>query len=171
MSAWCECCLLSGRGLCVRPITRPEESYRVYYVWMWSWSLDNEDPGPLGVVDSGWKKIYFIGLHINCMKESGGMRHARFIYWCTMQFLTALCKPQQIESSKQEKDGTTNVKYERIWNEADTVYTRMLSSVLWFHTLNLVRISRFLQVHSSYVWSNRSNTIERSVQFIRGLEL
>jgi hypothetical protein len=24
-----ECCLLSGRGLCVGPITRPEESYRV----------------------------------------------------------------------------------------------------------------------------------------------
>jgi len=24
-----ECCVLSGRGLCDRPITRPEESYRV----------------------------------------------------------------------------------------------------------------------------------------------
>jgi len=25
----CECCVLSGRGLCVRLITRPDESYRV----------------------------------------------------------------------------------------------------------------------------------------------
>jgi hypothetical protein len=25
----CECCVLPGRGLCDRPITRPEESYRV----------------------------------------------------------------------------------------------------------------------------------------------
>jgi hypothetical protein len=25
----CECCVLSGRGLCVWLITRPEESYRV----------------------------------------------------------------------------------------------------------------------------------------------
>jgi hypothetical protein len=25
----CECCALSGRGLCDGPITRPEESYRV----------------------------------------------------------------------------------------------------------------------------------------------
>jgi hypothetical protein len=29
MSVSCECCVLSGRGLCVGPITLPEESYRV----------------------------------------------------------------------------------------------------------------------------------------------
>jgi hypothetical protein len=29
MSACYECCVLSGRGLCVGLITRPEESYRV----------------------------------------------------------------------------------------------------------------------------------------------
>jgi hypothetical protein len=29
MSVSCECCVLSGRCLCVGPITRPEESYRV----------------------------------------------------------------------------------------------------------------------------------------------
>jgi hypothetical protein len=29
MSLYCECCLLSGRGLCDGLITRPEESYRV----------------------------------------------------------------------------------------------------------------------------------------------
>jgi hypothetical protein len=27
--ACCECCLMSGRGICVGPITRPEEYYRV----------------------------------------------------------------------------------------------------------------------------------------------
>jgi hypothetical protein len=27
-----ECCVLSGRGLCVGPITRPEQSYRVWCV-------------------------------------------------------------------------------------------------------------------------------------------
>jgi hypothetical protein len=32
MSVSCECCVLSGRGLCVGPITRPEESYRLWYV-------------------------------------------------------------------------------------------------------------------------------------------
>jgi len=29
MFVYCECCVLSGRGLCDELITRPEESYRV----------------------------------------------------------------------------------------------------------------------------------------------
>jgi len=32
MSVYCECCLLSGRGLCVGLITRPEESHRLWCV-------------------------------------------------------------------------------------------------------------------------------------------
>jgi hypothetical protein len=32
MSVCCECCVLSGRGLCDGLITRPEESYRVWCV-------------------------------------------------------------------------------------------------------------------------------------------
>jgi hypothetical protein len=42
MSLYCECCVLSGRGLCVGLITRTEESYQVWCVWVWSWSLHNE---------------------------------------------------------------------------------------------------------------------------------
>ena len=37
------CCVLSGRCLWDGLITRPEESYRVWCVWVWSWSLDNEE--------------------------------------------------------------------------------------------------------------------------------
>jgi hypothetical protein len=36
ISISCECCVLSGRGLCDGLITRPEESYRVCCAWMWS---------------------------------------------------------------------------------------------------------------------------------------
>ena len=43
MPVSCECCVLSGRGLCVGLITRPEESYRLWCVWVWSWNLDNEE--------------------------------------------------------------------------------------------------------------------------------
>ena len=43
MSLSCECCVLSSRGLCVGVITPPEETYRVWYVWMWSWNLSNEE--------------------------------------------------------------------------------------------------------------------------------
>jgi hypothetical protein len=34
MSVCCECCLLSGRGLCDGPIIRPEESYRLWDVFV-----------------------------------------------------------------------------------------------------------------------------------------
>ena len=46
MSVSSECCVLSGRGLCIGLITRPEDSYQVCVcvcVWVWSWSLDNEE--------------------------------------------------------------------------------------------------------------------------------
>ena len=32
MFVGCECCVLSGRGLCDELITRPEESYRLWCV-------------------------------------------------------------------------------------------------------------------------------------------
>jgi hypothetical protein len=32
MSVCCDCCVLSGRGLCDELITRPEESYRMWCV-------------------------------------------------------------------------------------------------------------------------------------------
>jgi hypothetical protein len=32
MSVSCECCVMSGRGLCDRLITRPEESFRAWCV-------------------------------------------------------------------------------------------------------------------------------------------
>jgi len=32
MSVCCECCVLSGRGLCDELITRPEESYRLWCI-------------------------------------------------------------------------------------------------------------------------------------------
>jgi hypothetical protein len=38
-----ECCILSDRGLCAELFIRPEEFYRMWCVWMWSWSLDNEE--------------------------------------------------------------------------------------------------------------------------------
>jgi hypothetical protein len=33
--------VLSGRGLCDGQMTCPKESYRVWCVWVWSWSLGN----------------------------------------------------------------------------------------------------------------------------------
>ena len=41
MSVSCECRVLSGRGLCDGLITRPDKTYRVWCVWVWSRNLDN----------------------------------------------------------------------------------------------------------------------------------
>ena len=43
MSDCCECCVLSRRGFCDGLITRPEESYRLWRVWMWSWRLGKKE--------------------------------------------------------------------------------------------------------------------------------
>jgi hypothetical protein len=54
MSVCCECCVLSGRDLCVGLITRPEEYYRLWCVWVWSRSLDNEEaPAHWGLLRHG----------------------------------------------------------------------------------------------------------------------
>jgi len=39
----CGCCGLSGRVFWDELIPHPEESCRRWYVWVWSWSLDNEE--------------------------------------------------------------------------------------------------------------------------------
>jgi hypothetical protein len=61
-------CLLSGRGLCDEPITRPEESYRLWCVIVWSrkpheWG----GPGPVGAVVPPQKNIYIC---ISCAKRN-----------------------------------------------------------------------------------------------------
>ena len=48
MSVCCECCVLSGRGLCDELITHPEESYRLWCVVVCDLektTLVNEDEG------------------------------------------------------------------------------------------------------------------------------
>jgi hypothetical protein len=43
MFVCCECCVLSGKGLCDGVIIRPEESYRMWRVCVWSRNLENEE--------------------------------------------------------------------------------------------------------------------------------
>jgi len=44
------CC--AGRRVCTGLITRPKELYRLWCVWVWSWSLSNED----ALAVAPWKK-------------------------------------------------------------------------------------------------------------------
>jgi hypothetical protein len=63
LEAWksiaCERCVLSGSGLRVGLVTRPEESYQVWCVWVWSWILDNEEAlAHWGLLHHGKKKKF-----------------------------------------------------------------------------------------------------------------
>jgi hypothetical protein len=49
--------VLSGRGLFIGLITRTEESYRLWCVWVWSWSLHNEEALAYFELLRHWKKI------------------------------------------------------------------------------------------------------------------
>jgi len=52
MFVCCVCCVLSGRGLCDELITRPEESYRLWYVVVCDLeNLMNEEPCPINVIE------------------------------------------------------------------------------------------------------------------------
>jgi hypothetical protein len=54
-----EWCVLLDRGLCVGLIIRPEESYGVWCVLVWLWSLDDkEEPAHWGVLAPLEQQIY-----------------------------------------------------------------------------------------------------------------
>jgi len=58
MSVSCQSCVLSCRGNCVGLITRPGESYRMWRIWMWSWSFDMRRTWPAkGLLHYGEKNI------------------------------------------------------------------------------------------------------------------
>jgi len=70
----CECCVLSGRGLCDELTTRPEESYRLWYVvvcGLEKQTLVNEEEGQdqLGGYRAKKKKLgcnYVIYRNVTC---------------------------------------------------------------------------------------------------------
>jgi hypothetical protein len=73
MPVSCECCVMSGRGLCDELVPRPEESYRL---WCVSNVCDHETstkrggPGPYKAVEPKKKIACSLGLH----------SHSRLVY-------------------------------------------------------------------------------------------
>jgi hypothetical protein len=95
----CECCVLSGRGLCDGLITRPEESYWLWCVWVWSWILNNEETfGPLGLIRHGKKKLIHTYSPI----------WIRPIHQCVASYaLMVIVSTPPPQKKKNEKCGTT----------------------------------------------------------------
>ena len=69
------CC--AGRGLCDELITRPEESYWLWCVWVWLWSLDNEEAlAHWGLLPHGKKKVT-----LDCVSAIGRYWVIRLLWW------------------------------------------------------------------------------------------
>jgi hypothetical protein len=64
MSVCCECCVLSGRGLCDELITRPDESYRLWRVVVCDLEKTNlvneKAQDPVGGYRAKKKKVHLI---------------------------------------------------------------------------------------------------------------
>jgi hypothetical protein len=58
MSISYECCVSSGAGLCDGPISRREDSYRLWCVWVWSRFSTVRRPRPARAVEP-WNKNAF----------------------------------------------------------------------------------------------------------------
>jgi len=75
MFVCCVCCVLSGRGLCDKLITHPEESYRLWCVVVWSRNVVNEEAiARVGPQRYGRRKkvlqgrqLMFLFRYIECM--------------------------------------------------------------------------------------------------------
>ena len=75
-SVCCECCVLSGRVLCVGLITCPEESCRVLGVWVW-WKKLIEGTKPIRAVEEWGSTLLF------CSLVPFGSKCAWILSWTT----------------------------------------------------------------------------------------
>ena len=97
MFVCCECCVLSGKGLCDELITRPEESYRLWYVVV----CDLEKPREWGGHDPRWvagpKKvsIYVTKRYLPWSRECCDKRHRKVTYKTLFFFCLQKLLPSQ----------------------------------------------------------------------------
>ena len=68
MSVSLECCVLSGRGLCVELVTRPEESYRVVCLDYDREASTVRRPWPTVIRMNAVKGQYSACFHCSCTK-------------------------------------------------------------------------------------------------------
>jgi hypothetical protein len=82
MVVCCKCCVLSGRGLCDGPITRPEESYRLWCIIV----CDEMNNNPLHLTWLGRKrevelrkKEVFVGSSVRHVMHTAMCAHRSFV--------------------------------------------------------------------------------------------
>ena len=98
MSVSVECCPFSCRDLCFVLITLPKESYRVWSVWVWTWSQIMRRPWPTrGYCIMEQKKLLHIGSGSYAYSQIQSLRGVYFSY--EQDLVTASC-PYNERTSK-----------------------------------------------------------------------
>ena len=86
MSVSCECCVLSGRGLCVRLITCPEETCRAWGVWVWFRNLENEEAlTHYGLSNHGGGDLWILLFHSTSKTITFASSFASSVSICTQK--------------------------------------------------------------------------------------
>jgi len=88
MSVSSEWCMLSGRGPYDGMITGPEEPYRMFCVWVWSWSLDHEGGPERRSVLGSWKEKHKYLSYVFTFENIRKRRDASFNF---IQFYSSVC--------------------------------------------------------------------------------
>jgi hypothetical protein len=105
----CECCVWSGRGLCDGPITRPEESYRLWYVIYKPQTMRRPRPT------------------LGCCARNNNNNN-KFIYLLICSLLNQAVRNWSYKASNDEWWAIVIMKWEesgRIWSFVDVRQTRL----------------------------------------------
>jgi hypothetical protein len=122
-------------------ITRPEESYRVWCVWVWSWLLDNEDASAQwGVLRQGKQKlkvIFFVEFLANILLQS------YFVVGSNIFPITMFLD----EFAKLRKAIISFVMSVRLstWNNSAATGRILMKFCIWIFVENLSSIFKFLE--------------------------
>ena len=149
----CQCCVLGGRGLCVGLITRPDESHRLWCVWVWSRSLDNED------ALAHWGQL-----------RHGGEKTGRgWICYLIRDNNLGNLKPQDDSSMKThfwfpvfwpqpKKDFRQVCEIKRTFSYTELVESEQQRPCWWFKLFNEFYVQQFIQKNPTR-WNNVSKFI------------
>jgi hypothetical protein len=78
----CACCVLLCRGPWVGLNTRTKETYRVWCVWLWPWSLDNEEAlAQWGYCATGKKKFSLLSSQALMCSQNTLLEHPQLMFF------------------------------------------------------------------------------------------
>ena len=90
MFVCCDCCVLSGRGLCDGLITRPEESYRLWHVVAWLRVIKKPRTKDAKARNRAVKNTTTMGCNVRKTNKHLFNSQKSYLLYCHMNFLNII---------------------------------------------------------------------------------